>query len=268
MTTHDCSARRWHQLRLSNTMLLLIALLWAAGARGAETADVLKAAVEKLAKGTNYTWTKTFIFPDAPIHPGPIIGQIDASGYMALSQNIGNGDFAAVLKDGVGVLKLPVGWLSAAEIIQGNPEGAVNPAMLMSRVLFSVRKPDIEAAELLKQAASFTEDDKGVITEHLKESAVLTLIRNGVTGRPNPQSPPLKAAKGKVKFWINAGMIEKYEIKLEAQMLPSARNNAVDFKPTTTVEFTNVGTTKVQVPDAARDKLTALAAQLQPAAAK
>jgi hypothetical protein len=266
MTTYDCPARRLSLRCLCKSALLLAALLWAAGAGAAEPADVLKTAVEKLARGSNYTWTTTFTFPDAPIHPGPLNGQIDATGYVLLSQNVGRGDFVAVVKNGLGVLKLPVGWLGAKEIIEGNPQGAIGPAMLMSRVLFNVRKPDVEVAELLKVGAAFTQDDKGVITEQLDESAAATLIRNGVTGRPNPQAPPLKQARGNVKYWVNDGLIEKYEINLQGQLLPSAHQNAVDFKPTTTVEITNVGTTKVQVPDAAREKLAALMAPPAPAA--
>jgi hypothetical protein len=238
-------------------------LLWVTGASAAEPAEALKAAVEKLAKGGNYTWTTTYTFPDAPIHPGPLSGQIDAGGYVLLSQNVGRGEFQAVLKDGLGVLKLPVGWLGATEIIEGNPPGAVGPALLMSRVLFNARRPDVEVAELLKMDAVFTEDDKGVITEQLSEKSAVTLIRNGVTGRPNPQAPPLKSAKGSVKYWVNGGLIEKYEIALQAKLLPSAHQGATDFKPTTTVEITNVGATKVQVPDAAREKLAALKAALE-----
>lgn len=257
--------------RLCGAVLLLATLLWLTGAYAADPPEALKAAVEKLAKGSNYTWTTTFTFPDAPIHPGPLNGQIDTNGFLLVSQNIGRGDFEAVIKDGIGVLKLPVGWLGAQEIVDGNPAGAVGPAFLMSRVLFNVRRPDIQTAELLKMGASFTKDDQGVIIEQLGEKDVVTLIRNGVTGRPNPQPPPLKAAKGSVKYWLNDGLIGKYEINLQAQMLPSAHERAVDFKPTTTVEITNVGITKVVVPDAAREKIAALKAALekkQPAAAK
>jgi len=266
MTTNECPDRRSSLRRFCKAALVLTAFLWSAGAGAAEPAEVLKAAVEKLARGGNYTWTTTYTFPDAPIHPGPLSGQIDASGYVLLSQNVGRGDFQAVIQDGVGVLKLPVGWLSAAEITEGSPQGAPGPAMLMSRVLFNVRRPDVEAAEFLKLGATFSEDDKGVITEQLSESAAVTLIRKGVTGRPNPQSPPLREAKGSIKFWIVGGAIEKYEIALQAKLLPSAHLGAVDFKPTTTVEITNVGSTKVRVPDAAREKLAALKAA--PAAAK
>lgn len=260
MTTNVCPARRLSLRRLCKSALLLTALVWTAGASAAEPADVLKGAIEKLAKGSNYTWTTTFKFPDSPFHPGPLTGQIDGSGYLLVDQNVGNADFEAVVKDGLGILKLPVGWLSAQEILDGNPPGAIGPAMLMSQVLFTVRKPDIEAAELLKMGAVFTRDDKGVITEQLSENAAVTLIRNGITGRPNPKAPPLKQASGNVKFWLNEGSIEKYEINLQAQMMPSAHNNAVDFKPTTTVEITKVGTTKVQVPKAALEKLAALTA--------
>lgn len=260
MTTHVSPALRSHCLRFSHALLLTTALFCAAGVRAAEPVDVLKAAVEKLARGTNYTWTTTFTFPDAPIHPGPINGQIDASGYILLNQHIGRGDFEAVIKDGLGIIKLPVGWLSGAEIAAGNPPGAINPAVLVSSVLFNIRKPDVEAAELLKVGTVFTVDDKGVYTEYLKEDAAATLIRNGITGRPNPVAPPLKEAKGTIKFWIDGGAINKYEINLQAKLPPSAHNNAVDFKPTTTVVITNIGATKVVVPAAALQKFAELKA--------
>lgn len=263
MTTYVSSARRC--LHLSRLWLLTTALLCAVGVRAAEPADVLKAAVEKLARGSNYTWTTTFSFPNSPLHPGPINGRIDAAGYTLLDQKIGRNDFEAVIKDGLGIIKLPVGWLSAAEIAAGNPPGAINPAVLVSSVLFNIRKPDVEAADLVRMGAVFTVDDKGAFTMYLKEDAALTLLRYGITGRPNPVTPPFKEAKGTIKFWIDNGALNKYEIKLQAKLPPSAHNNTVDFNPTTTVVITNIGVTKVVVPADALQKFADLKAPPAPA---
>jgi hypothetical protein len=57
-----------------------------------------------------------------------------------------------------------------------------------------------------------------------------------------------------VKFWIKDGVLSKYEFKVTGKV--SFNGNDRDVDRTTTVEIKDVGTTKVEVSDEAKKKLS------------
>ena len=69
------------------------------------------------------------------------------------------------------------------------------------------------------------------------------------------QSPPDKAA-GTFRLWIKDGAVTKYELKLTADTGPGGVTIKGGLAETVTVELTDVGTTTVTVPPAARLKLS------------
>jgi hypothetical protein len=73
-------------------------------------------------------------------------------------------------------------------------------------------------------------------------------------GRRGGNAPEPKNAKGSVKFWVKDGLLAKYELKLQGTMNFNGEDRDIDR--TTTVEFKDVGTTKVDVPEAAKKKLS------------
>jgi hypothetical protein len=68
------------------------------------------------------------------------------------------------------------------------------------------------------------------------------------------QAPPDKAA-GTFRLWIKDGAVTKYELKLTAETGPGGASIKGGLAETITVEVTDVGTTKVDVPPAAKLKL-------------
>ena len=68
-------------------------------------------------------------------------------------------------------------------------------------------------------------------------------------GRSEP-----KDAKGSVKLWTKSGALQKYELKLQGTMNFNGEDRPADR--TTTVEFKDVGTTKLEAPEAARKKVS------------
>jgi hypothetical protein len=56
-----------------------------------------------------------------------------------------------------------------------------------------------------------------------------------------------------VKFWIQDGVLTKYEFKVTGKV--NFNGNDRDVDRTTTVEIKDVGATKVEVPDDAKKKL-------------
>ena len=64
----------------------------------------------------------------------------------------------------------------------------------------------------------------------------------------------IKDAKGSAKFWIKDGVLAKYEFKVTGSM--NFNGNDIDVDRTTTVEIKDVGSTKVEVPEGAKKKLS------------
>jgi hypothetical protein len=56
-----------------------------------------------------------------------------------------------------------------------------------------------------------------------------------------------------VKFWLKDGVLSKYEFKVTGKV--DFNGNEVDVDRATTTEIKDVGTTKVNVPEAAKKKL-------------
>jgi hypothetical protein len=76
----------------------------------------------------------------------------------------------------------------------------------------------------------------------------LTFSRQGGGGAT------VSSAKGSVKFWLKDGALVKYEYKVKGAA--SFNGNDLDIDRTTTIEIKDVGTTKVDVPEEAKKKLS------------
>ena len=66
--------------------------------------------------------------------------------------------------------------------------------------------------------------------------------------------PTIKDGKGSAKFWVKDGVLSKYEYKVTGSM--NFNGNDIDVDRTTTVEIKEVGTTKIEVPEGAKKKLS------------
>ena len=61
------------------------------------------------------------------------------------------------------------------------------------------------------------------------------------------------AAKGSAKFWVKDGALSKLQYHVEGKR--TINNEEQDINRTTTVEFKDVGSTKVEVPAEAKAKM-------------
>jgi hypothetical protein len=72
---------------------------------------------------------------------------------------------------------------------------------------------------------------------------------------PGSNDLPPEGATGTFRLWIENGAVTKYELHLSAKTAPGGRSVQGGFTETITVEFKDVGTTNIAVPDAAKQKL-------------
>jgi len=67
-------------------------------------------------------------------------------------------------------------------------------------------------------------------------------------------APEISGAKGSVKFWVKDGALSKIQFNVQGKL--SFNGNDRDVDRTTTVEIKDVGSTKVDVPEDAKKKLS------------
>lgn len=222
---------------LRGAMVLLAGSLLAADS---SPKDDITSAAGKLAEKANYSWKTTVVVPEsAQFRPGPTEGKTEKDGFTHITMSFANNTTQAVLKGDKAAVTNPEGaWQSLAEL--DNNEG---PGRFLGRMLRNFKTPAAQAGELAS-AAKELKKDGDTYSGDLTEEGAKAQFRFGTVSNP----------KGSVKFWVKDGALSKYEFKVQGKV--DFNGNEVDVDRTTTVEIKDVGTTKVDVPEAAKKKLS------------
>jgi hypothetical protein len=222
----------------------------------AEPKDEITAAASKLADSGSYSWKSTMdLGPNSQFTPGPTMGKVDKDATW-LSMTFNDNTSEGVKMGEKVAVKGEDGWQSASEVTaDAGGGGGRNPGRMMARRLENFKAPAAEVQDLLKNVKDITKDGdafSGQLTEEgAKSLATMGFGRRGGGGnRPAPTD--LKAS---VKFWVKDGLLSKYESKVSGKR-PNRDGDIQEFERTTTVEISNVGATKVSVPDEAKKKLS------------
>jgi hypothetical protein len=210
--------------------------------------EAVTAAAKKLAQSTNYAWKAVVVVPeDAPFKPGPTEGMTEKDGFTCFTMTIFDNKFQVIAKGEQRALTDQEGnWKSLAEV--DKEEG---PARFGGMIARNLKAPAKEAADI----AAFVKElklDGGVYAGELTEEGAKSLQTFRMSGGDG--GPSVSDAKGSAKFWLKDGALIKYEFKLKG--LIKFGDNEFPNERTTTVEIKDVGTTKVNVPEAAKKKLS------------
>lgn len=243
---------------MKRNLLTALACLFVTSLFAADSgpADEIKAAAKKLAGKNNYSWKSSTESAGGNAgrgRPGPVEGKTEKDGFTVLSMTRGDNTTEAVLKAGKGAVKTMDGWKSLAEASEGDGGGGGqrNPARAAARLLQNFKAPAAEIEDLAAKAKDLKKADDAVsgdlTAEGVKE--MLTRFR-----RPGGEAPAPTDPKGTVKFWIKDGVVSKYEYRVQGSM--SFNGNDVTIDRTTTVEIKDVGTTKVEVSEEAKKKIS------------
>jgi hypothetical protein len=207
--------------------------------------DDLAGAIKKLADGGGYSWKATSESPQ--FNMGPTLGKIDKDGCALVSRSWGDNTIQSVHHGEKAATETQDGWRSLAEL---EADQADNRGRFRSRMLRNFEAPAVEAGEMLKAAGDLALSD-GAYSASLSEAKVKDLMT--FRARGGGEGPEIKDAKGSVKFWVENGMLKKYQYSVQGTMNWNNEDREIDR--TTTVEISNVGSTKVEVPEAAKAKL-------------
>ena len=225
------------------TQVLCSALALLAGsliAADSSPKDDIIAAAKKLGGQANYSWKTTVAVPEsAQFKPGPTEGQTEKDGFTHLTLSFGENTTQAVIKGDKAAVTNPEGaWQSLSDL--DNAEG---PGRFLVRIIRNFRVPAAQAAELAT-ATKELKKDGDVYSGDLTEEGAKAQFRFGTVSNP----------KGSVKFWVKDGALAKFEFKVTGKV--DFNGNEFDVDRTTTVEVKEVGTTKVNVSEEAKKKLS------------
>lgn len=237
-----------------------VALVAGSSLAVAAAQDDLKAAVQKLNDAQSYSWKSTMKTPDgnAARFGGPSQGKTEKDGYTWFEMTRGDNKIEIVRKGDKVAIKRGDAWQTPEELAaenQNNGNAQQQRRGGAGRFMGQMPLP----AKTAEQLAENVKDPKpadagdgwsGALTEEGAKQA-LSFGR----GRPggNANGPQISNAKGDVKFWTKDGVLAGYELHLTGSI--EFNGNTRDIDRTTTVEFSDVGSTKVDVPDDAKKKL-------------
>jgi hypothetical protein len=234
------------------SLMLVAASVFAADA--GPKADVA-AAAKKLAEAGDYSWTANIdLGPNARFTPGPTEGKTDKDGYTSLSVTFNDNTSEGAARAGKVVVKTDDGWKTAEEASADDGGGGFNPARFMARRMQNLKLSAAEVQELLTQCAELQKVGD-VYSADLTEAGAKALATMGFGGRRGGQAPPPSNVKGSVKFWVQDGVLSKYQLKVSGRR-QNRDGDEMDFERTTTVEIKDVGKTKLDLPEEAKKKLS------------
>lgn len=230
---------------LCGAVILLAGSLLAADG---STKDEVTSAAKKLADAANYTWKTTVAVPEGSrFRPGPTDGKTEKDGFTVVNMSRRDTTMEIVMKGDKAAINSPDnGWESLSEMDQQGP------GRFLGMMVRNFKAPAAQATELVSATKELKQEGdmySGDLTEDGAKSMLSFGRRRGGGG-----GPEISNAKGSVKFWVKDGVLSKYEFKVQGTM--SFNGNERDIDRTTTTEISDVGTTKVTVPDEAKKKLS------------
>jgi hypothetical protein len=222
------------KLLLSATVVFLSPLL----AAQAGPADDVTAAAQKLGSESSYSWHTTVVVPpDSRFKPGPTDGKT-AGGVTYVKMNIRGNDSELYLKGTNAVMTNPDGgWQTLADAAADDQ----GPGRFMVGMVRNFKTPAAQAAGLAADCQDLALTN-GVYASALTADGtkkMLTMRRGGTATISNPA--------GTAQFWVANGELTKFEAHVTGTVSNNGNDMTVDRD--TTVEITDVGTTKLDVPD-------------------
>lgn len=218
----------------STVVLATVSLI----AADATPKDEVLAAAKKLGEKNNYAWKTIVVVPEsAQFKPGPSEGKTGKEGITSVSLSFGDNTTQIYLKGDKAVANSDGNWQTLAEL-----EGEEGPARFLAFIIRNFKAPVAQAEELADAAKELKKDGDAFASDLTEEGARKQFRWGNVT---NP--------KGSVKFWLKDGLLAKLQFKLTGKV--DFNGNEVEVDRDATVEVKDVGSTKIEVPEAAMKKL-------------
>jgi hypothetical protein len=213
--------------------------------------DDLSAAAKKLADSSNYSWKTT----SEGGFGGNQEGKTEKGGPTLINLSFGDNQIQVATKGQKAAIKTEDGWKTAEEL-GGNDGGQPGPGTFIARMIQQFKAPGAQADEYCSKLKEVKKEDDAYTAE-LSGADAASLMprfgRRGGGGGGNAQPPQMQNAKLSLKLWVKDGVLTKYTSHLTGTININGEDRDIDR--TTTTEISDVGSTKVEIPDEARKKL-------------
>lgn len=212
--------------------------------------DELIKAAKALGDKPNYSWKSTVEVPaDAQYKPGPTDGKVEKDGYMVVSSAGFQGSINKTVKKGdkVALTNRDGDWVSVADM--ESEQGFGRFRAMMARNLKAPAELAVDIANDVKELKK----DGDVFSGELTEDGAKSMMFGGGRRGGGQGGPEISGAKGSAKFWVTDGVLSKIELKVQGSV--NFNGNDRDIDRTTTTEIKDVGSTKVEVPAGAKEKM-------------
>lgn len=229
---------------LLTPFLLVLSL---AATPAAEPKAELANAIKKLGEQPNYSWTitqKTEGSETASRRDGKIEGKAEKSGLVLIKATAGETAYEVAFKGEKVIVNFNEDWIEPSEL-------PVDEGRVEQRLKALKTTPLDQASSLADQSKDLKMDPSGEYSGELSPENALSLF--GQLGR---RAKEATAAKGTLRFWTKDGRLSKYEWKVQGKISVGAEKREVDISRTTTVEIKEVGSTKISLPEGARNRLS------------
>jgi len=222
-----------------------IIALWAACVMAADSnpRDEVLAAAKKLSGESNYAWKSSTSWGG---FDGSAEGKVEKGGAMFLTSTFGDSATEVAFRDKKIAIKPPDGEWQTVDELEAGDEWL---GRFLGRWVRNFKAPAAEIEDLVSKAKELKKEADVCSAELTSEGAAELLA-----GGRGPDVPPVKNAKGSVRFWLKDRAVQKYELRLQGTMNWGGEERDTDR--TTTTEVKDVGTTKVTLPEAAQKKLS------------
>ena len=240
----------------------------------AAPADDLAAATKKLVDAPNYSWTATTEMANSQFPAMPSEGVAEKGGFSVVTRTFNDNKSQTVRKGTEVVMQNRDGdWVTMEEMRaqfgggqrggggapggggqRGGGGGGGGRGGFGGGMFGGVANPAEGVAALAAKLKDLKLVDGALVgTATGADAAALLAPAGGRGGQGGQGNFGPKYSSVTVKFWLKDGAVAKYSTHAVGSMtLPNGDDRELDT--TTTIEFKNVGTTKVEVPEAAQKK--------------
>ncbi|HIG84116.1 MAG TPA: hypothetical protein EYQ23_08645 [Verrucomicrobiales bacterium] len=252
------------------TMMILIVGSFIPAQAGIK--EDVKSAIKKLAEKGNYSWTSTSKRPERPenaggdnnrVRSGPTEGKT-VGDMISVKSNRGERSFEFLIKGEKVAIKGEDGW-SLIEPRRSNDATGTDDQDRerrrrgLSSYLRNYKTPSMRAEEFLAKVGSLKKDGDAYSGELTEEGAksLVSFWRGrprGDDGGDATERPQPTGVKASAKFWVKDGFLTKYESVVAGKI--TINDTERDLGRTTTVEIKDGGSTKIDVPDDFKNKLS------------